>query len=302
MTCREWKGLVIHHESTKLELNEMNDADSFEFPKTGDLVPKLLNNIAVAADKIQPWMEIAIVGHSALEENCEQHAQYFAHTVRNKLFEALKGAWPHDAARIYVSPKFKCGSENKVELVATEIDFENYAPVGCEDQSHMAEDGCDADPCQNSGTCSFVLGGYKCTCLEGFGGPNCEFQMIDGCLSFAFKHDDGYCYATMDMRKYDTAMRPSMGTDEVCQRNYIPLPEGWDLVPDNEDIREMVKAHPWSTDVAILSNGETASTSSCLTCRSFYDKLATNAGGEYRASGLCAAKVLMRTEAATGGR
>ena len=34
-------------------------------------------------------------------------------------------------------------------------------------------DECSTKPCQNGGTCSNLVGGYRCTCAVGFRGTNC---------------------------------------------------------------------------------------------------------------------------------
>lgn len=38
-------------------------------------------------------------------------------------------------------------------------------------------DECVGDPCLNSGNCSNTPGSYKCECIKGFEGKNCEKGM-----------------------------------------------------------------------------------------------------------------------------
>ena len=38
-------------------------------------------------------------------------------------------------------------------------------------------DDCQPQPCQNNGTCHDLVNGYKCECLVGFNGNNCENSM-----------------------------------------------------------------------------------------------------------------------------
>ena len=39
-------------------------------------------------------------------------------------------------------------------------------------------DECVGDPCLNSGNCSNTPGSYKCECIKGFEGKNCEKGII----------------------------------------------------------------------------------------------------------------------------
>ena len=45
---------------------------------------------------------------------------------------------------------------------------------------------CTSNPCSNSGTCSISsqTGGYICSCLSGFTGPNCLTLNISPCTNF----------------------------------------------------------------------------------------------------------------------
>lgn len=41
---------------------------------------------------------------------------------------------------------------------------------------------CEENPCANDGTCVDLVDGYKCNCLPGFEGKNCQ-HMTDDCKS-----------------------------------------------------------------------------------------------------------------------
>ncbi|XP_060570785.1 uncharacterized protein LOC132729062 isoform X2 [Ruditapes philippinarum] len=64
--------------------------------------------------------------------------------------------------------------------------FSEYdmAPVGCRacQSSKSLYNWTDYDPCQNEGKCSDETAGYTCTCMPGYRGINCEYE-INECLS-----------------------------------------------------------------------------------------------------------------------
>ena len=35
-------------------------------------------------------------------------------------------------------------------------------------------DECASSPCQNGGSCTDVVNGHTCNCVDGYDGPNCE--------------------------------------------------------------------------------------------------------------------------------
>ena len=40
---------------------------------------------------------------------------------------------------------------------------------------HIADiDECDSSPCQNGGSCTDIVNGHTCNCVDGYDGPNCE--------------------------------------------------------------------------------------------------------------------------------
>lgn len=46
------------------------------------------------------------------------------------------------------------------------------------------EEGCDTYPCMYGGTCIDTAHGYKCKCLPGFKGKNCDCGELHGHLPF----------------------------------------------------------------------------------------------------------------------
>lgn len=45
-------------------------------------------------------------------------------------------------------------------------------------------DECHSGPCQNAGYCKNLLNHYKCNCLPGYEGDNCEIGKCLSCLLF----------------------------------------------------------------------------------------------------------------------
>jgi hypothetical protein len=60
----------------------------------------------------------------------------------------------------------------------------------------------------------------------------------------------GYDYSTLANVNPD-------GSDVLCQGygNYLSVPSGWELVPYSSDALTVIRAHTWSTNVIVLSNG-----------------------------------------------
>lgn len=57
-------------------------------------------------------------------------------------------------------------------------------------------------------------------------------------------------YAVMDGTNPDDS-------NAGCQREYLPMPEGWELVPYSDDVdQNVIRTHVWGTHVVVFSNGE----------------------------------------------
>ena len=82
---------------------------------------------------------------------------------------------------------------------------------------------CDKNPCQNHGKCTDLPDGYKCTCLHGTTGTNCETD-IDACLENPCVH--GTC---LDEINNYTCNCESGYYGQNCDTNIPPCPK------DNSD-------------------------------------------------------------------
>ena len=116
-------------------------------------------------------------------------------------------------------------------------------------------------------------GGYTWRTLDGadpqgerYGAPN------GGCQQECTEYrDDGWC--------------TTRGDD-----NYLPLPAGWVLAPNDATSIAVVAAHGWSTNCPVLADGTAWWSGSGNSCGS--DKLATS-GGTYTVAN-CNLRVLAR--------
>ena len=45
-------------------------------------------------------------------------------------------------------------------------------------------DECDSDPCKNGANCTDGVNNYTCTCMAGYGGPNCSIGKLDHFASY----------------------------------------------------------------------------------------------------------------------
>mmetsp|Transcript_142969 Transcript_142969/g.444569 ORF Transcript_142969/g.444569 Transcript_142969/m.444569 type:complete len:130 (-) Transcript_142969:22-411(-) len=66
---------------------------------------------------------------------------------------------------------------------------------------------------------------------------------------------DGHWYATLDFAP------PSLEEWTAADRDFRPLPEGWEVAPDEMLVqREVVGALPWGSACLVVSSGEAYST------------------------------------------
>ena len=63
-----------------------------------------------------------------------------------------------------------------------------------------------------------------------------------------FLTQNGYIYSTLSDVNID-------GYTGTCQSNPIALPSNWEIAPDTLEVKNIIAAHPWSTDVAVVSSG-----------------------------------------------
>lgn len=59
--------------------------------------------------------------------------------------------------------------------------FANLRLVSTGQLCNIDVNECSSNPCKNHGTCTNTLGGYVCSCHNGYTGPNCETDIND-CL------------------------------------------------------------------------------------------------------------------------
>ena len=71
----------------------------------------------------------------------------------------------------------------------------------------------------------------------------------DAVSGFYSDASSGYKYATMDRTSYSSR---SFG----CQRAYLNLPTGWELVPADSDGIRIGTGFPWGTHLVVFSNGD----------------------------------------------
>ena len=78
-----------------------------------------------------------------------------------------------------------------------------------------AQDSCNVNPCENSGTCIESLAGYTCTCPPGFEGKNCEINTND-CIDDPCQHG-GTCFDFINSYK---CICPNGYIGTHCEENY----------------------------------------------------------------------------------
>ncbi len=110
-------------------------------------------------------------------------------------------------------------------------------------------------------------------------------------------------YATLDATSKDS---PAVG----CQDNYLPLPAGWEISPQDSDAIAVTAAHPWGTHLLVYSDGGQRYTlnedySSPGQAREWYccgdgrTALGTSSDGTQYKANACARRILLRAPPST---
>ena len=85
-----------------------------------------------------------------------------------------------------------------------------------------------------------TTGASACTTTGGGGGGGTAVNTISY---------NGKYYAALD------GWSPTDSDTQGCQSQYLPLPSGWSIAPDNADSLSVISRYPWGTDLMVLSNG-----------------------------------------------
>lgn len=89
----------------------------------------------------------------------------------------------------------------------------------------VKNDYCGLDTCQNGGTCTSIFGGYRCSCLNGYTGKNCQTN-INECTGNPC-NNGGTCVD--EIGRYSCQCTPEYGGKkiEVCVLITFPLPSSF---------------------------------------------------------------------------
>jgi hypothetical protein len=93
-------------------------------------------------------------------------------------------------------------------------------------------------------------------------------------------------------RTYSTlADMPVTGSSINCQENFIAMPSGWSLAPDNGDSQTVIGMYPWSTSVVVVAGGQGYGTTTFV-AGAWHRGLLVQSGDSYKASD-CAVEILI---------
>ncbi|XP_038072708.1 uncharacterized protein LOC119741108 isoform X2 [Patiria miniata] len=82
-------------------------------------------------------------------------------------------------------------------------------------RNESRRDNCSPNPCSHGGSCQQVIGGYRCNCTEGWGGVNCNRELLRSSCSSRPCVNDGHC-VVINSTTY-TCECPLGWTGENCE-------------------------------------------------------------------------------------
>lgn len=87
-----------------------------------------------------------------------------------------------------------------------------------------------------------------------------EAAAVEGCAAPAAPAPPAAAMSNVEWGNHKYAVMDGTSPDESsagCQREYLPMPEGWELVPYSDDVdQNVIRTHVWGTHVVVFSNGE----------------------------------------------
>jgi hypothetical protein len=116
-----------------------------------------------------------------------------------------------------------------------------------------------------------------------------EVQSLKSSRQFAVQQSNTVVY---NGNTYSTLADVAVGgTGSSCQNNYLALPSGWSIAPDNVDSQTVIHMYPWNCDVVVVASGNSYGASR-FTEGLWNAKMLYQSGSTY-AAGACTLQILI---------
>jgi hypothetical protein len=111
-----------------------------------------------------------------------------------------------------------------------------------------------------------------------------KFRLISIGGRYNYVKYNGYYYSTISDVSID-------GTSSTCQKDYLSVPSGWIVAPDDENSQHVIENYSWSTDY-VLTSGDAYCTSNCDSKSIGSKYLNFDEGGRFYSS-ICNSQILI---------
>jgi hypothetical protein len=146
------------------------DSDKYECQCTGDVTEEECKEVP-SCDTNGAYACIETVRNYLFWNGVVNPTPAFLETLPASFFDTFCSMMVD--AKTCLAPFIEtCDDDTKEDVYTTYFELQTFVNVTCVKP-------CASSPCQNDGVCSDATDSYNCSCLAGYGGPNCEKDLCD---------------------------------------------------------------------------------------------------------------------------